>query len=74
MAALSRQNIQIPVETKQTWIVYDASHQENAIHIGQKLRKTGECVELMKVTADTTKEMYEASAVKHHVKDVIYCI
>lgn len=74
MAALSRQNINIPVERKQTWIVYDAGHQENAIQIAEKLRKTGESVELMKVTEKTTKEMYEASAAKHQVNDIIYCI
>lgn len=74
MAALSRQNIQIPVDTVQTWIIYDSSHQFHAIQIADKLRKTGECVELMKVTADATKEMYETAALNKHVKDVIYCL
>ena len=74
MAALSRQNIKIPADIAQTWIVYDTAHQVNAIQIAEKLRKTGECVELMKVTADTTKEMYEDAAEKQNVKDVIYCL
>ncbi len=74
MAALSRQNIKIPVDIAQTWIIYDSVHQENAIQIAKKLRKTGECVELMKITADTIKEMYEAAAKSKQIKDVIYCI
>ena len=74
MAALARQNITIPVNGKQTWIIYDGLHQENAIQIAGKLRKAGENVELMKVTETTTKEMLEKSAAKHQVSDVIYCI
>lgn len=74
MAALSRQNIDIPVDTVQTWIIYDSAHQVNAIQIADKLRKTGERVELMKVTDVTTKEMYETSAIKQSVNDVIYCL
>ncbi len=74
MAALSRQNIDIPVEEQTIWIVYNEHNQVNAIQIARKLRKSGEHVELMKIKDDSEKEMMEQSAVKYHIKDVIYCI
>lgn len=74
MAALSRQNISINVNVQLTWIVYDAAHQEKAIQTAQMLRNTGKCVELMKVSEETTREMYEASALAKQVKDIIYCV
>lgn len=74
MAALSRQNIDIPVEAQTIWIVYNEHNQANAIRIAGKLRKSGEHVELMKIKDDTGKEMMEQSAEKYHIKDVIYCV
>lgn len=74
MAALKRQNIQIPVERTSTWIIYDDAHKQHAISLAQKQRFAGECVELMKVTAEISKENYEVSAVKSNVKDIIYCL
>lgn len=74
MAALSRQNIDIPVEDQTIWIVYNEHNQANAIRIARKLRKSGEHVELMKIKDDTEKEMMEQSAERFHIKDVIYCI
>lgn len=74
LAALSRQNICIPIEVQPTWILYDESHRENALQIAQKFRLRGESVELMKLTEQASRNVYEAEAGKKHVKDVIYCI
>lgn len=74
LAALSRQNICIPTEVQPTWILYDESHRENALQIAQKFRLRGESVELMKLTEQASRDVYEAEAGKKHVKDVIYCI
>lgn len=74
MAALSRQNIEIPVEDKGIWIVYNTPNQANAIRIAGSLRKSGEHVELMKAEDETEKELMARSAEKYHLKDVIYCM
>ncbi|MCU6761266.1 ATP phosphoribosyltransferase regulatory subunit [uncultured Roseburia sp.] len=74
MAALSRQNIEIPLANRNIWIVYNCQNQANAITIAGKLRKSGENVELMKLTKDTSREMFEAYAENFNIKDVIYCL
>lgn len=74
MAALSRQNIKIPAENQTVWIIYNCQNRENAFVIAQRLRKSGENVEMMKLTENTSKEMYESYAQKYHVKDIVYCL
>lgn len=74
MAALSRQNIDIPFENQTVWIVYNCQNRANAMVIAGKLRKAGENVEMMKLTEGITKEMYEEYARKCQVKDIIYCL
>lgn len=74
MMALSRQNISIPVEEQTVWIVYNAQNRANAIKIAQKMRKSGEYIEMMRIEADTSRDDMEAAAARFHIKDVIYCI
>ena len=74
MMALSRQNISIPVEEQTVWIVYNAQNRANAIKIAQKMRKSGEHIEMMRIEADTRRDDMEAAAARFHIKDVIYCI
>lgn len=71
MAALSRQNISIAAKREQTWIIYDQSHQKDAIQKALSLRSEGCQVELMKITDDTTKEMYEETANKDQVENIL---
>lgn len=72
MAALARQNIQIPVKRNITWIVYEQERLDIAIAKAMELRAQGIAVELMKVTQDMSKQMYEVSAQNQQIKDVIY--
>ena len=74
MAALARQGIDIPVQEKTIWLVYNTQNRANALTIAGKLRKSGEQVELMKLTENTSKELFEDYAQKYQIKDVIYCL
>ncbi len=74
MAALVRQGIEIPVQAETIWLVYDTQNRANALTIAGKLRKSGEHVELMKLTEHIPKERFEAYAKKYQIKDVIYCL
>lgn len=74
MAALSRQDIDIPVEEQTSWIIYNERNQANAIQIAKRLRKSNEHVELMKIADEAQKEEMERAAKKFAVKDLIYCL
>ncbi len=72
LAALQRQHIQVPVSRNTIWMLYSEDHRKEAIKEASDLRSSGERVELMLVTADRTREMYEDFARSHGVSDLIY--
>lgn len=74
MAALQRQNIHIPFENTTKWFIYSDNYRSDAIKDAQVLRKRGEKVELMPLTEENTKEVYEDYAKRNHIQDIIYYI
>lgn len=74
MAALQRQNIHIPFENTTKWFIYSEQYRSDAIKDAQVLRKRGEKVELMSLTKENTKEVYEDYAKRNNIQDVIYYI
>jgi ATP phosphoribosyltransferase regulatory subunit len=70
--ALSRQKIQIPLTRNTRWILYTDKRREDALKDACDLRMSGEKVELMKVTESRPKEIYEASARRSGIQDLIY--
>ena len=71
-AALNRQQIPLPYQKTVKWFLYDERGREDAIRDAQALRRRGEVVKLMKVSASRTKEDYEAHARAEGVQDIIY--
>ena len=74
MEALRRQNIYIPFENCTKWIVYSEKYRCDAIRDASVLRSRGERVELMPVSGELTREVYEAYAERNHIQDIIYFI
>lgn len=74
MAALQRQNIHIPFENTTKWFIYSENYRSDAIKDAQVLRKRGEKVELMPLTKENTKEVYEDYAKRNNIQDIIYYI
>lgn len=72
MSALQRQNIRIPFDKTTKWFVYSEAYRQDAIKDAQVLRGRGEEVELMPLTAQNTREVYEAYAEKNHIQDIIF--
>lgn len=72
MSAMRRQNIQIPFAQNVRWILYTEEHRKDALQDAADLRMRNEKVELMKVTKDRTKEIYEACARRNGIQDLIY--
>lgn len=74
MAALQRQGIHIPFENTTKWFIYSEQYRSDAIKDAQVLRKRGEKVELMPLTEENTKDVYEEYAKQNHIQDIIYYI
>lgn len=58
MSALMRQNIEIPIEHKNTMLLYKESQQRQAIELAKYLRENNENVELICMTGNKTVEDY----------------
>ncbi len=67
MAALSRQNIETPLERNTQLAVYDEEHREDAIIYARKQRAAGCSVELISFAPDKTKADYEAYAKRNEI-------
>ena len=72
MAALQRQNVQIPFENVTKWFIYSEQYRQDAIKDAQVLRSRGEQVELMPLTEQNTREVYETYAEQNHIQDIIF--
>lgn len=73
-AALQRQKIEIEVKHQTQLIVFDKSHQQEAIIKAKKLRDNGVYVELTLVEVEKTKADYEAYATKNNRNQVTFMI
>ena len=74
MAAQKRQNIYTPFENTTKWMVYTEKYRSDVIKDAEVLRSRGEKVELMPITEEMTKEVYESYAEKNHIQDIIYFV
>lgn len=74
MEAQKRQNIYIPFENTTKWMVYTEKYRSDVIKDAEVLRSRGEKVELMPITEDMPKEVYESYAEKNHIQDIIYFV
>ena len=72
MAALQRQNVRIPFENTTKWFIYSQQYRQDAIKDAQVLRSRGEQVELMPLTEQNTKAVYEKYAEENHIQDIIF--
>lgn len=67
MAALSRQNIETPLEHNNQLVVYDEGHREDAIVYARKQRAAGCNVELILKAPGKTKTDYENYAARNEI-------
>lgn len=67
MAALSRQNIEAPVEHLGQLVVYDEAHREDAVIYARRQRAAGCSVELLLKSPDRTRADYEAYAGRRQI-------
>lgn len=67
MAALSRQNIETPVEHLGQLVVYDEAHREDAVIYARRQRAAGCSVELLLKSPDRTRADYEAYAGRRQI-------
>ena len=74
MEAQKRQNIYMPFENTTKWMVYTEKYRSDVIKDAEVLRSRGEKVELMPITEEMTKEVYESYAEKNHIQDIIYFV
>ena len=72
LAALSRQNIEIPVENKQILIVYTEGKQTEAIKKAISLRSQETGVSLAAWKQNKTEEDYENYAGRMHMQEVLF--
>lgn len=72
MAALSRQQIDIPVTLVNTVILYEASARDNAIRLGRYFKDRGMAVQSMKRRPDKEITDYKAMAEKRRMRNLLY--
>ena len=72
LAALSRQKVEISVESNQILIVYREEMQSDAIHQAELLRKQGIGAVLITWEDTKTEEDYQAYARRMHMNEVIF--
>ncbi len=70
MNALSRQGIQIPVQTKRILILYTKEQQKEAIAMAASWRKKGGEAELLQRDPGRTKEDYEKRGKYNEIFDL----
>ena len=54
------------------WFIYSQQYRQDAIKDAQVLRSRGEQVELMPLTEQNTKAVYEKYAEENHIQDIIF--
>lgn len=72
LAALSRQKVEISVESNQILIVYREEMQSDAVHQAELLRKQGIGAVLITWEDTKTEEDYQAYARRMHMNEVIF--
>lgn len=72
MAALSRQNIEIPVENNSLLIVYRPDSRKEAIAKARTYRNAGRCVELLLQKQDRNEQDYRDYAKRNHITEVCF--
>ncbi|MGN0327820.1 MAG: ATP phosphoribosyltransferase regulatory subunit [Lachnospira sp.] len=72
MAAISRQNIEIPVDCNGTLIVYTPEKHVEAVKEAEKLRNQGINVCMIRSNENKTCEQYQEYAANSQLSDVIY--
>ncbi len=72
MMAITRQKVEVTIDNSDSIILYDIPQQEAAIHLAQKLRKTGRKVELIRKSKKKDVSDYEAYGKKNHFSGMFY--
>ncbi len=72
MAALSRQDIEIPIQENQLLLVYKESSHQDAIKKALQLREQGTGVSLVKWESHKTIDDYHAYAKRMHMQDITF--
>ena len=72
MSALSRQKIEIPVDYRNTLIVYEETVKKNAIEKAAALRAAGNAVELILRDPAKTDADYQAYKERNQIADLIF--
>ncbi|MBR6223571.1 MAG: ATP phosphoribosyltransferase regulatory subunit [Lachnospiraceae bacterium] len=72
MSALSRQDILIDVDYYDILMLYKREYQEDAIKEAIDLRKSGECVELIRMSERKSLDDYKVYAKEAHFDKIIY--
>ena len=72
MMAITRQKVEVTIDNSDNIILYDIPQQEAAIHLAQKLRKTGRKVELIRKSKKKDVSDYEAYGKKNHFSGMFY--
>ncbi len=70
MAALQRQNIDIPLTSRTMLLVYEPHGRNEAILQAKKRRNAGQAVELLARDAAKTESDYTAYAERNHISEV----
>lgn len=70
LAALSRQQIVLPLERKPLLLVYEPQSRKEAIGEAQRLREAGRVVELLVRDVTKSSEDYRAYAKRNHIEDI----
>lgn len=72
MAALSRQQIDVPVTLVNTVILYETSARSRALWLGSYFRDKGLAVQSMKKKEQVALEDYKAMAIQRGMRNVLY--
>ena len=72
MMAISRQNIDIDTDIKNTLILYNIENQKNAVILAAKLRKNGSVTELVRKSRKHDLNDYIDYAKREHISGIYY--
>ncbi len=72
MMAISRQNIDIDTDIKNTLILYNIENQKNAVILAAKLRKNGSVTELVRKSRKHDLNNYIDYAKREHISGIYY--
>ena len=67
-----KSDTEFPFENTTKWFIYSQQYRQDAIKDAQVLRSRGEQVELMPLTEQNTKAVYEKYAEENHIQDIIF--